>query len=175
MRSPRHSTNPATLSPENLFSPDFFALLRERDEVLTASEAEYAGPWKCEPVAGQPGAVAVLRDWESVDHQDVPEAVVWHDETALLLTAILPALDREPLFHLSEVEAPEGYPLSAVYGEQGVQVAGWLRRFKPEVVQELHLLECVLRSPAALAALLEAAGCTAVEQAGQIVARRLAQ
>jgi hypothetical protein len=43
------------------------------------------------------------------------------------------------------------------------------------VAQALHLLQCIERSPAALAALLEAAGCTAIEQAGQILARRLAR
>ena len=174
MRSPRHPISPATPSLDNLFSPDFLALLRERDEVLTASEAELAGPWKCEPHPGQPGAVAVLREWESFEQKDAPEAVLCHDETALLMTVLLPALEREPLFHLSEEETPEGYAISAVFGEQGVQVAGWLRRYRPEAVQMLHLLECVLRSPAALAALLAAAGCGAVEQAGQIVARRLA-
>ena len=93
---------------------------------------------------------------------------------ALLLTVALPAIEREPLFHLSEDEVAEGYALSAVFGEQGCQVAGWLRRYEPRVAQALHLLECVVRSPAALAALLEAAGCTAVEQVGQILARRLA-
>jgi len=175
MRNPQHPINPVPPVPGNLFSTDFLALLRERDEVLTAPEADLAGPWKCEPVPGRPGAVAVLREWESVDHQDEPEAVLWHDETALLLTAVLPALEREPLFHLAEQETTEGYPISAVFGEKGVQVAGWLRRYRPEAVQALHLLECVVRSPVALAALLEAAGCTAVEQAGQIVARRLAR
>ncbi len=175
MRSPRHPINPEAPPPENLFSPAFLAILRERDEALTASEAELAGPWKCEPVPGKPGAVALLREWQSVDLQDAPEAVVWHDETALLLTIVLPAIEREPLFHLADEETPEGYALSAVFGEQGVQVSGWLRQYKPEVAQALHLLQCIERSPAALAALLEAAGCTAIEQAGQILARRLAR
>jgi len=71
----RYPINPL----ENLFSPAFIKLLRERDEVLAASEAEFAGPWKREPVpGGRLGAVAVLREWESVDHQDAPEAVLWH-------------------------------------------------------------------------------------------------
>jgi hypothetical protein len=173
MRSPKYP-NPTHPSRDNFFSRALLALLRERDEVLTASEAEFAGPWKCEAVTDRPGAVAVLRDWESLDHGDVPEAVFWHDQQALLLTVALPAVEREPLFHLSEEQVAEGFAISAVYGEQGSQVAGWFRSFNPRVVEALHLLECVVRSPAALAALLEAAGCTAVEQAGQIVARRLA-
>jgi hypothetical protein len=43
------------------------------------------------------------------------------------------------------------------------------------VVQALHIIDCIERSPAALAALVEAAGCTGIEQAGQILARRLAR
>jgi hypothetical protein len=80
MRSPRYPINREAPSPENLFSPAFLAIFRERDEVLTTSEAELSGPWKCEPVPGKPGAVAVLREWESVDLRDAPEAVVWHEE-----------------------------------------------------------------------------------------------
>jgi hypothetical protein len=60
-----------------------------------------------------------------------PETVVWHDEPALLLTIVLPALEREPLFHLADEETPEGYTISAVFGEQGAGVAGWLRQYKP--------------------------------------------
>jgi hypothetical protein len=175
MRSPRYPINPAAPSPENLFSPAFLEILRERDEVLTASEAEFSGSWKCEPAPGRPGAVAVLREWESVDLEDAPEAVVLHDETALLLTIVLPAIEREPLFHLADEETPEGYAISSVFGQQGTQITGWLRQYKPEVVQALHIVDCIERSPAALAALLEAAGCTAIEQAGQILARRLAR
>jgi len=120
-------------------------------------------------------AVAVLREWESVDREEAPEAVVWHDETALLLTIVLPALKREPLFHLVDEETPEGYGVSAVFGEQGAKVAGWLRQYKPEVIQALHLLESIERSPTPLLALLEVVGCIALEQAVQILARRLAK
>jgi hypothetical protein len=174
MHSHTHSTNPSPRSLPSIFSPAFLALLRERDEVLTAAEAEYAGPWKREPAAriGQPGAVAVLRDWEDLDRGDTAEGVFWHDERARLFAVLLPALEREPLFHLSDKEEAAGYPLLAMYGEQGPQVAGWLKRCEPHLAEGLHLFECLVRSPAALADLLDAAGPGACEQIGQILAQR---
>jgi hypothetical protein len=141
--------------------------------VITAAEAELAGPWKLEPMAGKPGAVAVLREWEDLAAGDRPVATGWHEETARLLTLLLPALDREPLFHLVEGATSEGFPVLAVYGEQGSQVAGWFDRYEPRWVEGLHLLEAIVRSPQALAVLLEAAGPGAEEQVGKIRARRM--
>ena len=171
-RSEFTSPTPPSLSPlDNVFSPAYLERLRERDEVLTAGEAEYAGPWKCEPVPDKPGAVAVLRAWESLARGDAPEAIVWHDETAHLLAAILPLVAREALFHLSEQEEADGFPITAVYGEQGPQVAGWLRRYEPDLLGALHLAEALVRNPPAMAALLQASGGGATEQVGCILAR----
>ncbi len=172
MRSQPHSTSPSVPPLDNAFAPGYLARLREQDEVLTAAEAEMAGPWKEEPVLGKPGAVAVLRVWEELDAGDRPVAVWWHPETARLLTVLFPALDREPLFHLEEGETPDGYPVLATYGEQGPQVAGWFDRYEPRWAEGLHLLEAIVRSPLALATLLEAAGPAAEEQVGRIRARR---
>src|SRR4051794_18500296 len=114
MRIPPHGTSPSTSRPlDSVFSPAFLARLRERDESLTAGEADLAGPWKHESVPGRPGAVAVLRVWEDPE-RDVPEGVFWHPETARLLALALPLLGREPLFHLSETETPEGFAVAAV-------------------------------------------------------------
>ena len=173
MRSPSDSSSPSKPSLANVFSPAFLAAIREREEVLTAAEAEFSGPWRCEPVKGRPGAVAVLREWESAEGRDLPEAVMWHSETALLLATILPAMGREPLFHLSEESGAEGFAVRAVYGEQGSEVVGWLRRYEPEVVAALHLAEYLARTPAAMAAVLEASGWGAIEQVGTILARRM--
>ena len=111
---------------------------------------------------------------ESAFAPTVAGLILWHEETARLLTVLLPALDREPLFHLEEGATSEGYPLVAVYGEQGAQVAGWLDRDEPRWAEGLHLLEAIIRSPFALATLLEAAGPGAEEQVGRIRARRQA-
>jgi len=114
----------------------------------------------------------VLRAWEELDAGDRPVAVLWHEETAQLLTLLLPALDREPLFHLVEGETADGYPVLAVYGEQGSQIAGWIDRYDPRWAEGLHLLEAIVRSPLALATLLAAAGPGAEEQVGRIRVRQ---
>ena len=169
MRIPPHGTSPSPRPLDTVFSPAFLARLHERDESLTAGEADLAGPWKHESLPGRPGAVAVLRVWEDVE-RDVPEGVFWHAETARLLALALPLLGREPLFHLDETESAEGFPVAAVYGEQGSQIAGWLRRHEPRTVETLHILEGLARWPAALATLLEIGGPGAIEQVGRILA-----
>jgi hypothetical protein len=66
MRS-SHDGSSTPVSPlDNAFSPSYLNLLRDRDDALTAAEAELAGPWKIEPVPGRPGAVAILRLWEDL-------------------------------------------------------------------------------------------------------------
>src|SRR4051812_40153369 len=125
MRHQHQSSSPSSSPLANAFSPAYLARLREQDETLTAAEAELAGPWRHEPVPGRPGAVAVLRQWKELEAGDSPVAVLWQEERARLLAVLLPILDREPLFYLEEGATSEGYPLIAVYGEQGPQVAGW--------------------------------------------------
>ncbi|HXO20277.1 MAG TPA: hypothetical protein VOA87_10195 [Thermoanaerobaculia bacterium] len=169
-----HTPKDRTSSPaSNVFSPAFLATLRERDETITASEAELAGPWKREAIRDRKGAVAVLRDWESLEGGDEPAGTFWHEETAQLFAAILPAVEREPLFHLGEESGPDGFPVLAVYGEQGAQVAGWLPRYEPSWIEALHFAEALARSPRALAEILEAAGPGVIEQVGRILASRL--
>jgi hypothetical protein len=172
-RTPSRPSDPRT--PPNAFSPEYLAEARDRDESLTAAEAEFAGPWKVEPVPDCPGWLAVLRVSESLAEGDVPEAVFREKETAFLCAAVLPLIEREPLFHLGEApepdgELPGGYPVVAVHGEQGPQVSGWLRRFNPGIVQGLHLAEGLNRAPAALAVVLDAAGAGALAQVGRALA-----
>src|SRR5262249_60693206 len=99
-----------------------------------------------------------LRLARALARGDPRVGVLWHLETAALLSVLLPAIDREPLFYLEEEPAAEGFPLVAVYGEQGPQVAGWLDRYEPRWAEGLHLLEAIVRSPCPLATLLEAPG-----------------
>jgi hypothetical protein len=160
-------------TPPNAFAPSFLAQLHEHDEALTAAEAATAGPWKVEPVPDRPGRMAVLRQWESLEAGDRPAGVFVHEEHARLFAALLPLVGREPLFHLSETADPEegeGYAVTATYGEQGPCEVAWLDRCEPELAAVLHVGEGMLRSPAALAALLRAAGGGAVEQVGRILA-----
>src|SRR5947208_15072435 len=78
MQSSRHGSRPQVSPLDNAFSPTYLARLRERDDSLTAAEAELAGPWKIGPVPGKPGAVAILRIWEHLSVGDPPVGVLWH-------------------------------------------------------------------------------------------------
>jgi hypothetical protein len=179
MRDENKCTNPSsqtvpTLSggtPPSAFSPTFLAHLRDQDETLTASEAAVAGPWQSVPVPGWPGLVAVVREWECPGEGDRPEGLFCQEETARMFAAILPLVEREPLFHLAETpEGEAGFAVSAVYGEQGPCTVGWLRRSEPELIAALHLAEALVRRPASLAVLLQVAGSGALEQIGRILA-----
>jgi hypothetical protein len=172
---PSGSEGPPT--PPNAFSVDYLAEVRDRDESLTAAEAEFAGPWKLEPLPGHPGAVAVLRESESLAEGDEPEAVWLDDERGVICTVVLPLIEREPLFYLDEEADPSGplpggYPVIVVHGEEGPQARGWLRRYNPELVRALNTVEALNRAPAAHAAVLEAAGGGALERIGRELAAR---
>jgi len=180
MPSRRDGSSVSTLTPPNAFEPTFLEHLQAGGgEPLTAAEAELSGSWKQEPVPGHPGAVAVLRSWESQEEGDVPEAVFRHEETAASCAALLPLVGREPLFHLSEVPDPDprcplpgGYPLIATFGEQGPVVVGWLRHYHPGIVEALHLVESLLRLPLSLAQVNAAAGAGALALVGRYLAAR---
>jgi len=179
MPSRKDSTSASSPTPPNAFEPTFLEQLQVDGEPLTAAEAELAGPWKREPVPGHPGAVAVLRAWEDQEQGDVPQGVFRHAETAALCSALLSLVDREPLFHLSEVPDPDpeaplpgGYPLVATFGEQGPAVSGWLPRYHPGIAVALHLLEALVRAPQSLAEVLVAAGPGTLAQVGRYLAAR---
>jgi hypothetical protein len=177
MRDHRDGSTRRPSARRNAFSPEFLEHLQDVEEPLTAAEADFEGPWKKEPVPGHPGAVAVLREGESLAEGDLPIAVFLHGETATLCCAALPAEGREPLFHLSGQPAPGGplpggYPVTAVFGEEGPQVCGWLQRHDPELVRNLHVLESLARSPRDLTAVNEAAGGGALVLVGRYLAAR---
>ena len=160
-------------SPSNAFTPEYLEEVRGRDDVLTADEAEYAGPWKVVPVPGRPGLVAVVREWESLEAGDAPFAVFLHEEQARRCAATLPGLGREPLIVLREEPEADGYPMVHVFGQHGPQVCGWLTRFHPGVAQALHVTEALARRPGDLAAVVASAGGIAVEQVGRVLAQDL--
>jgi hypothetical protein len=167
---------PSRPTPPNAFSTDFLADVRGRDESLTASEAEYTGPWKLEPVPGHPGAVAVLRACESLAEGDEPIAIFLEEETAQICAAILPGVERD-LYHLHEDGDPEalmtrGFPVVTSHGEQGPRVRGWLRHYHPEIVRDIQTVELLNRNPAALDGVLEAGGGGALERIGRELAAR---
>jgi hypothetical protein len=54
-------SNPPSGPTPTVFSPAFLARLDEEDGVITATEAEYAGPWTTARVPGRPEEVGVVR------------------------------------------------------------------------------------------------------------------
>jgi hypothetical protein len=154
-------TNGNTL-PSNAFVEDYLALLNERDEPITAPEAEYAGPWSVE--ARRQGGHAVLRAAEDLDRGDEPYAVFEALEIAQIAAAVLPGTGREKRYRLGkDQDSGRGFP---VY--RSGELAGHLRLFDEEVVAALNVLDALLSSPYDFAWLLEAAGGLALQHVGRI-------
>jgi hypothetical protein len=170
MRHRSESTSPSSSPLDNVFSPPTLPVCAtgmRSSPPVRPSTPDPGSANRC-PTSRGPSPSSALGNLE---RGDVPEAILWQEETALLLAAILPLVAREMLFHISEEEEADGYPITAVYGEQGAQVAGWLRRFEPALAGALHLAEALVRTPSALAKLLQASGGGATEQIGCILAR----
>lgn len=141
----------------NAFVEDYLALLNERDEPLTAAEADYAGPWSVE--ARRQGGHAVVRIAE-----EEPYAVFEVAEMAQIAAAVLPGTGREKRYRLGKDEDPgRGFP---VY--RSGEPVGHIRLFDEELVAALNVLDALLSSPYDFAWLLEAAGGLALQQVGRI-------
>jgi len=141
----------------NAFAEDYLALLNERDEPLTAAEADYAGPWSVE--ARQRGAHAVVRPAE-----EVPYGIFAAVEIAQIAAAVLPGTGREKRYRLGKDEdSGRGFP---VY--RSGELVGHVRLFDEELVAALNVLDALLSSPYDFAWLLEAAGGLALQHVGRI-------
>jgi len=148
--------------PRNAFRSDYLDLLHRQDEAFLSAEGESAGPWVLRP---EDNGHALYRLWEGREHGDRPEAVFPHRDVGLLFLAVWPAVGRDPVFRSGE-ETPEGHEVLG-----GAVVAGHLRSFSDELLQAAHVAAAIVRSPRALAALLEAAGPVVQEKVGQILGR----
>jgi len=154
--------------PLRVFTEEVLARLHQRDEAPTAGEAELAGPWR---VSRRPegGGFDVFRRGDE-EAGEAPLGVFTGRHLALMVAAALPGVGREELFRVGPEAVEAGYPLLRLGCEVGA-----LRVFLADLARSLHVLECLLRSPAALALLLEAAGPTALERAGRELGLRLAR
>jgi hypothetical protein len=150
----------------NVFLKDFLRRLGERNEPRTSAEADVAGPWGVE--AHCLTWYGVYRRGESATRGHLPAGAFADLSHALLAAAALPGTGREPLFHLRKDRTPDGYAV-----ESGGEVIAHLTHFDEKLVDALHVLESILRSPDALANLLEAAGSVALERAGAILDGRV--
>jgi hypothetical protein len=158
----------STRSLFNIFEKEFLARLGERNEPSSAAEADVAGPWQIEELRYT--CYGLYRRGESSARGHRPAAICKDRSLALLTAAALPGTGREALFHLQKDPTPEGYTLEA-----GGELVAHLAHFDEKLVDALHVLECVLRSPEAIAHILEAAGAVALERAGAILGGRVSE
>jgi hypothetical protein len=164
MRSSNHSTLP---SSRNAFRRSFLHRIAEHDEPFTAGEADMAGPWHVEELPG--GLFGLYRVGESHTRGFQPTAVFRDRSLALLSAAVLPGTGREAAFRLQKEAGPEGF---LVETGNGAEPVGHLAFFDESLIDALHVVESLTRSPKALADLLEAAGPLALEHAGVILESR---
>ena len=152
----------------NVFSHEFLQLVYKQEEVpIGTREATWAGPWRVEQ--HQEG-YAVLRESDGK-----PEAVTEYRETAAVMAAVFPMVGRENLYCLESVEDGDYRAvLKSVLGDRGWTTLGRLRLCYEGIAERMSVAEYLLRSPAALAFLLEVAPYETLQQAGTIVAKRLA-
>ena len=147
----------------NAFTEDYLALLNERDEPVTATEADYAGPWSIEDLSQ--GGHTVSRAGG-----DRPYAVFSMLELAQVAAAVLPGTGREKRYKLGRDEEPgRGYPIF-----RSGETVGYVGLFDEDLVAALNVIDALLASPNDFAWLLEAAGGLALQHVGRISMARAA-
>jgi hypothetical protein len=160
MRSQLNGSIPV---PVNAFTEEYLALLNERDEPITAAEADYAGPWSVDDLPQ--GGHAVRRP-----EQARPYAVFSLLELAQVAAAILPGTGREKRYKLGRDEEPgRGYPIF-----RAGETVGYVELFDEDLVAALNVIDALLASPHDFAWLLEAAGGLALQHVGRISMARAA-
>ena len=150
----------------NAFQPEFLDRIGEVDEPPSGPEAETAGPTFVEEIPG--AGFGVYRSGEGQRRGFRPIAVFRERSHALLAAAALPGTGRDVAFRLGTEPELAGYPVRDITGK----TAGHLHLFDERLNDALHVLDSVLRSPEALANVLEAAGSLALERAGVILDHR---
>ena len=148
----------------NAFTAEYLELLEQRDEPVTAAEADVAGPWHLEahPATGW----AVLRQGESLESSQ-PVAIFSKKDAARLAAAVLPSTGRRSRYRLGQDPDQLGYP---VYDD--AQVVGHLEHFHEDLVIALNVVDALVSAPGDLAWLLDAAGNLALTHAGKIALER---
>ena len=145
--------------PENAYTPEFLKRFGERDEPVTAGEADMAGPWYLEEIPG--AGWGLYRVGEQPTPRFRPYAVFRRRSVALLAAAILPGTGRDPAFHLQTEPERSGYAVLAgiadATGKVAGELTGYLSLFDENVVAALSTVELLVRSPQSLAFLQEAA------------------
>jgi hypothetical protein len=162
------SSEQFTPSLPNAFSSSFLHRVAELDEPPTAGEADVAGPWRVVELPGR--GFGLFRHGESIARGHRPAALFRQRWLALLAAAVLPGTGRDAAFRLEKDSGPGGF---AVETGNGGEPMGFLELFDERLIEALHVTAGLLRSPEALALLLEAAGQVALERAGAILDERI--
>lgn len=149
----------------NAFTHPFLQRLGELDEPPSAGEADVAGPWEVEEIPGC--GFGLFRAGESWPRGFPPVAVFGRRPVALLAAAVLPGTGRDAGFKLHKDADAAGYAV-----ESAGEIAGHVALFDERLVDALHVVEMIARSPLSLANLLEGAGALALERAGVILEER---
>jgi hypothetical protein len=97
-----------------------------------------------------------------------PTAVFSERWLALLAAAVLPGTGRDAAFRLHKEPGPGGF---AVETGNGGEPVGTL--FDERLIEALHVVERLVRSPEALANVLEAGGPLTLERAGALLDERI--
>ena len=150
----------------NAFASEFLEALKLGDEPASSAEADAEGPWYVMewPTADGRPSFGLWRLGERPQDGDPPAAVFRERSTALLAAAARPALGREPFYKLGKDRVNGGFPLL----RQG-EVEGSLELFDEDWAFGINLLERLVRSPDAVATILDAAGPLAMMRIGVLL------
>ena len=162
--------DPSIPYSHNAFAEDFLRRFAREDEPSSASEADFAGPWRVEAAATSDGreAFGVWRLGERPEWGDVPSGLFRERSLALLAAAVRPFVGRDPFYELGKDNWNGGFPIF----RQG-EAVGWIALFDEDWAFGLNVLERFARNPAAMALLLDAAGPLALERVGRILRERV--
>jgi hypothetical protein len=168
MRTRQNGSTPASAAVSaNAFTDEYLELLSQRDEPVTAAEADTAGPWHLE---AHPQGWAVLRQGESLDRGSIPTALLQKKDAARLTAAVLPSTGRRLRYQLGKDPEALGFPLF-----DDNRVVGHLRFFDEDLVAALNVVDALVSMPRDLAWMLDGAGGLALDHAGKIALERALQ
>jgi hypothetical protein len=153
--------------PLNAFSPEYLAVLRERDEPPSATDGDVVGPWT---LREQGGKFYIFREWQGFETGHLPLAEFSNREDGLLFLTALRAIAAEPAFRVRDPAAGGGDGCEVE--REGVKVARFPYR-REEWLVAAHVLVFLTRSPADLAMLKEISGSQVQEMAGEILAQEI--
>ena len=127
-----------------------------------------AGPcvsWRC------PGKrFGVFRLGKSPERGHRPAVVFQERWLALLAAAVFLGTGRDAAFRLHKESGPDGFAIETGNGGEPVSHSAL---FDERLIEALHVVERLVRSPEALAHVMEAAGPLALERTGAVLDERV--